>query len=243
LLPLAAVAQQPTTNYDEAAIVPYTLPDLLKTRSGHTVKTAADWANLRRPEVLAMFEDSVFGRTPRGWGKPRFETVSVRSDALGGKAIRKIVRITLPEHPEWAGLELMLHLPKDAKQPVPCFVGANFGGNEAVTSDIDIPLSTRWMRKSKTNGVVDNRSTEDTRGTERDRWPLELILAEGFAVATYYYGDVEPDRNDGWKEGLRAVLRKEGASREWQDGDWGALLIRNSFLRTHGGRGRISIVR
>ena len=223
LLPLTVFAQQPPTNYDEAAIVPYTLPDLLKTRSGQPVKTAADWVNVRRPEVLGMFEDFVFGKTPRDWGKPRFETVSIRNDALGGKAIRKIVRISLPEHPEWAGLELMLHLPKGAKQPVPCFVGANFGGNEAVTSDTDIPLSTRWMRKSKTNGVVDNRSTEETRGSEKDRWPLEFAMAEGFAVATYYYGDVEPDHNDGWKDGLRAVLSKEGASREWQDGDWGAL--------------------
>ena len=223
LLPLAAIAQKPAANYDEAAIVPYTLPELLRTQSGQEVKTAADWTNIRRPEVLGLFEAFVFGKTPRNWGKPRFETVSVRSDALGGKAIRKIVRISLPEHPEWAGLELMLHLPKDATGPVPCFVGANFGGNEAVTSDTDVPLSTRWMRKSKTNGVVDNHSTEETRGTEKERWPLELVLAEGFAVATYYYGDVEPDRNDGWMEGLRAALRKDGAPSEWQDGDWGAL--------------------
>ena len=223
LLPLMAVAQQKTANYDEAAIVPYTLPELLKTQDGRPVKTAADWTNIRRPEVLGLFEKFVFGKTPQNWGKVRFETLSVQNNALEGKAIRKIVRVTLPEHPQWAGLELMLHLPKAATKPVPCFVGVSFGGNEAVSADTDIPLSTRWMRASKTNGVVDNRATEQSRGNEKERWQLELAMARGFAVATYYYGDVEPDRNDGWKDGLRAVLSKDGASTEWQDGDWGAI--------------------
>jgi hypothetical protein len=79
------------------------------------------------------------------------------------------------------------------------------------------------MRPGKDNGVVDNRSTEKTRGTEKDRWQLELAMQEGFAVATYYYGDVEPDRNDGWKEGLRGILSKDGAATEWKDGEWGAI--------------------
>ena len=47
LLPLMAVAQQKTANYDEAAIVPYTLPELLKTQDGQPVKTAADGLEMR----------------------------------------------------------------------------------------------------------------------------------------------------------------------------------------------------
>jgi hypothetical protein len=225
LIPLAAQGQQKTANYDEAAIPPYTLPELLKTRSGETAKSSADWMTLRRPEVLGLFEAHVFGKTPAPavWGKVAFETLSTNANALGGKAVRKVVRISLPAHPEWKGLELMLHLPKGAAKPVPCFVGVSFGGNEAVTPDTDLPLSTRWMRPSKDNGVVENRSTEKTRGTEKDRWQLELAVQEGFAVATYYYGDVEPDRNDGWQEGLRAVLSKDGAATEWKEGEWGAI--------------------
>ena len=227
LFPLAAAAQQKTANYDEAAIPPYTLPALLKTHSGRPVQSSADWTALRRPEVLGLFEAHVFGKTPAPavWGKVVFETLSTNENALGGKAVRKVVRISLPAHPQWKGIEMMLHLPKGANKPVPCFVGVSFGGNEAVTPDTDIALSTSWMRPGKDNGVVDNRSTEKTRGTEKERWQLELAMQEGFAVATYYYGDVEPDRNDGWKEGLRAILSKDGALTEWKDGEWGASLV------------------
>jgi hypothetical protein len=224
-LPVAAQAQQTPVNYDEAAIPPYTLPDLLKPLSGRTVQSNAEWTALRRPEILGLFEAHVFGKTPEPalWGKIAFETVSTNETALGGKAVRKVIRISLPAYPSWKGIEMMLHLPKNAAKPVPCFVGVSFGGNEAVTPDVDLPLSTQWMRPGKDNGVVDNRSTEKTRGTEKDRWQLELAMQEGFAVATYYYGDVEPDRNDGWKEGLRGILSKDGAAKEWKDGEWGAI--------------------
>jgi hypothetical protein len=225
LLPLLAMAQQKNANYDESAIKPYTLPELLKTQSGKVIQSSADWTALRRPEILALFEDHVFGKTPKpeAWGKVAFETLSVKQDALGGKAVRKLIRISLPAHPQWKGIEMMLHLPKGATKPVPCVVGTSFGGNEAVTPDTDIPLSSAWMRAGKDTGVVDNRSTEKTRGTEKERWQLELAMEKGVAVATYYYGDVEPDRNDGWKEGLRAVLSKDGPATEWKNGDWGAI--------------------
>lgn len=225
LLPWTGQAQQKTANYDESAIVSYNLPELFKTLSGKVINSSREWETVRRPEILSLFEQHVFGKTPppSAWGRVAFETVSIQENALGGKAVRKVVRLWLPAHPQWKGLELMLHLPKKSAEPVPCFVGVSFGGNEAVTSDMDIPLSTRWMRNGKDNGVLDNRSTEKTRGTERERWQLELAMEQGVAVATYYYGDVEPDRNDGWKEGLRAVLSREGESTEWKEGDWGAI--------------------
>ena len=75
-----------------------------------------------------------------------------------------------------------------------------------------MPLSTRWMRESKDKNIVDHHATEATRGTESSRWPIEMILKRGFAVATAYYGDIEPDHADGWKEGLRAAVSKVDAT-------------------------------
>lgn len=217
--------QQNATNYDESAIPPYVLPELLKTTSGAAVKTRQQWEKERRPEVIALFEQHVFGRTPapETWGKVAFETVSVKHDALNGKAVRKFVRITLPKFPQWKGIEMMIHTPAHSKGAVPCFVGFSFGGNQCVSPDPDVPISTRWMRPSKDGYVVDNRATEASRGTEKERWQLELAMDAGFGVATYYYGDVEPDHTDGWKDGLRAALSPQGAATEWKDGDWGAI--------------------
>ena len=220
-----AEAQQKTANYDESKIPPYTLPELLKTRNGKTVNTAEAWTSTRRPELLALFEQHVFGKTPAAsvWGKVEFKVTQVKKDALGGKATRKFIHISLPEHPAWQGMEVMLYTPNGLGKPAQCFVGPSFSGNHAVSSETDIPLSTRWMRASKEKGVVDNRATEDSRGSEASRWQLEMVIAQGCAVATYYYGDIEPDHTDGWKDGLRAVLSKDGAATEWKDGDWGAI--------------------
>ncbi len=220
-----AEAQQKTANYDESKIAPYTLPELLKTADGGTVSSADQWTSLRRPEVLALFEQHVFGSTPAPatWGRVDFKVTQVKKDALGGKATRKFIHISLPGHPAWQGMEVMLYTPNSLGRPAPCFVGPSFGGNHAVSLEKDVPLSTRWLRPSKEKGVVNNRATEDSRGNEASRWPLEMIIDQGFAVATYYYGDIEPDHADGWKEGLRAVLSKDGAGTEWKDGQWGAI--------------------
>jgi hypothetical protein len=71
--------------------------------------------------------------------------------------------------------------------------------------------------------VVNNRATESSRGFEASRWPLELIIEKGFGVATFYYGDVEADHPDGWKNGIRAALSPGGESSEFADDDWGAI--------------------
>lgn len=220
-----AEAQQKLANYDESKILPYTLPELLKTQAGKAVTTADEWTQIRRPEVLALFEQHVFGKTPTAatWGKVDFKVTEVKKDALGGKATRKLIHISLPEHPAWAGMDVMLYTPNGLDKPAPCFVGPSFNGNHAVSPETDIPLSTRWMRASKDKNIVNNRATEASRGSESSRWPLEMIIGQGCAVATYYYGDVEPDQAEGWKEGLRAVLSKDGAATEWKEGDWGAI--------------------
>ncbi len=211
-------------NYDETKVGTHPLPPLLTTSSGKDVKTADEWKQQRRPEILALYEQHEFGRTPTDWGKVEFKVKEVKADALGGKAIRKLIHVSLPQYPKWQGMEVMLYLPKSAtSKPVPAFVGLSFGGNHAASTETDVPLSTRWMREGKDKGVVANRATEASRGTESSRWPLELIVEQGFGVATAYYGDLEPDHAEGWKDGLRAALSPDGANTVWKDGDWGAI--------------------
>ncbi len=217
LLTASALAQtpRPGVNYDEAKVGNDPLPDLKLT-------TADDWTQKRRPEILKLFENHVYGKTPADIGTPKFEVTATKTDALGGLATRKFIHISLPSRPAWPGMDVMLYTPNAVKN-APCFVGLSFGGNHAVSTEADVPLSTRWMRESKEKNIVDHRATEATRGTESSRWPLEMILKRGFAVATAYYGDIEPDHADGWKEGLRAAVSKEGANTVWKAGEWGAI--------------------
>lgn len=221
---LAASAQQrPGINYDEAKAGNHPLPPLLVARDGTAVKTAEQWTGKRRAEVLELYRENEFGHTPPLPDDVKMEVTATKADALGGLATRKMVHISLAKHPQWAGMDVMIYLPNGLGKPAPVVCGLSFGGNHAVSKETDIPLSTRWMRESKDKAIVDHRATEATRGTESSRWPLEMIMKQGFALATAYYGDIEPDHPEGWKEGLRAALSPDGASTAWKANDWGAI--------------------
>ena len=215
----AVVSAERRFNSDENKAGDYTLPSLLGAAT-----TREAWENKRREEVLELFLTQMFGRTPE---IPSGIAVTLRSekkDALGGLATRKLLHVTLPSVPKWQGMEVMLYLPTKATRPAPVFVGLSFGGNHAVSKEADIPISDRWMRESKNEGaVVSNKATELSRGGEAARWPLEMILGKGYAVATAYYGDVEPDHALGWKDGLRGAASAQGPDTVWKEDDWGAI--------------------
>jgi hypothetical protein len=103
------------------------------------------------------------------------------------------------------------------------FLGLSFYGNASVESDPSIPLPQGWMRPTRSSAVVNNRATESLRGMSADRWPLALILKRGYGVATFYYGDMEPDHIEGWRDGIRGYALKLAGRTERAADEWGAL--------------------
>ena len=62
---LAGHAQEADeANYDESKIPPYTLPALLKTSDGREITTVQQWEQTRRPELLSVFAEQVYGKMP-----------------------------------------------------------------------------------------------------------------------------------------------------------------------------------
>ena len=59
----AASGQSAPDNYDENRVAPYILPDPLTLTDGTKVSDAKTWNEKRRPELLAIFEDQVYGKT------------------------------------------------------------------------------------------------------------------------------------------------------------------------------------
>jgi hypothetical protein len=211
-----AHGQQRRVNYDESKAGNLPLPPLLVAADGSQIASADQWTTKRRGEVLELFRKHVFGRVPDISTAIKVETLGVKKDALDGLATRTLLRVTVPAVSQWAGIEVMVYVPNEAKGPVPAFVGLSFQGNHAVSTETDLPLSTRWMRPSKTKGAVeDHRSTEKARGAESSRWPLKMIMQKGYALVTAYYGDIEPDHDEGWKDGLRGAVGLKGAPDEW----------------------------
>ncbi|MBI5775039.1 MAG: acetylxylan esterase [Verrucomicrobia bacterium] len=216
-------ADRKDVNYDEDKVNMAPLPDPLVLNNGKPVTSASAWKNRRRPEILELFRTHVYGRSP---GKPKgmkFAVTGLDHLALDGRATRKEVTVYFTGQKDGPQMTILLYVPSGAKQPAPAFLGCNFGGNHAVSADPGITLSKQWMRPNKDKGVVNNQATEASRGTEASRWAVEKILARGYALATIYYGDVEPDFAEGWKLGVRAALGKDGADTQWKPDDWGAI--------------------
>ena len=73
-----AMAQKPKTNYDESKVPEYKLPDPLINKQGQPV-SKQEWLTSRRQEVLRLFEQSVYGKTPTQKLAVRFQVIE--SDA------------------------------------------------------------------------------------------------------------------------------------------------------------------
>ena len=209
-------------NYDESKVPHYTLPDPLVLQDGTRITRDTQWWTRRRKEILRQFEINVFGKAP---GRPRdleFVEQEVSKEALGGKAIRKQVSIYFLKGRAGPHLDLLIYLPRDAQEPVPVFVGLNFNGNHTIHSDPEIAITESWVRNNEELGVTENQATETSRGMNSSRWPIEKILERGYGVATAYYGDIDPDYDDGFRNGVHPFIYGGAQTRPTPD-QWGSL--------------------
>jgi hypothetical protein len=208
-------AQPQGANYDEAKVGNFTLPDPLKLENGQPVQDAKTWREKRRPELLRLFETHVYGKSP---GKPPtilFQKKSEDKNALGGKATRREISISFAKDGSGPRLDLLLYVPNSGRKPAPAFLGLNFEGNHTVNADPGITISTNWMRSGK-------NATEETRGNQASRWQVETIISRGYALATIYYGDIDPDFHDGFKNGVHPLFYKSGQTEPAPD-EWGSI--------------------
>ena len=200
VLGMAATAQRPDVNYDESKVGSYMLPDPLTMQDGQHVRDTTAWNDKRRPEILEAFAANVFGHTPQRRIKVTYELHATDNHALGGKAIRKQVTVHFSNKRDGPKMDVLVYIPMDAHKPVPAFLGLNFQGNQTVSSDPGIQLPDVWVKKIK------EPASESSRGASAGEWQVEKILDSGFALATAYYGDIEPDFNGGIGHGVRPLF-------------------------------------
>ncbi|MBQ0077591.1 MAG: acetylxylan esterase [Bacteroidales bacterium] len=207
--------QFPREIFSECQVPAYTLPDPLRFENGKPVRTRRQWTDKRRKELLELFTTEMFGRMP---GRPEalhFETLYRDENALGGKAVRKEVKV----HFDNSGkhyLKLLIYTPKDAEGPVPAFLGANFKGNWGISYDEGILMPTE--EELKAYGIVENLE----RGKNAIRWPLEKIVDAGYGIATFYRADLDPDYDDGFRNGVHPLFYAEGQDYPKAD-EWGSI--------------------
>ncbi|MEP7272269.1 MAG: acetylxylan esterase [Acidobacteriota bacterium] len=211
--PRSEVAGIPV-NYDEARVGTYTLPDPLLPASGKPVRDAGTWVQKRRPEILRLFEENQFGRSP---GRPPGMTFSVfdhGTPAFDGKALRRQVTIYFSADKGGPKMDLLLYLPANANKPVPVLLNISFTANSNVVDDEGVKPGEIWNREKKRVPAP-----KDARFGSLKVLPF---LTQGIGVATVYYGDIDPDFLGGIPHGVRALYLKPGQT-EPGPGEWGAI--------------------
>jgi hypothetical protein len=207
-------------NYDEAKMPAYTLPDVLKTLSGKTIRNKKTWEKHARPELLAFFTENMFGRIPGKLTYSSAKIVESSDNAINGKANRRQVKLTFENEGKALTFNILIYLPKNVKK-APVFLGYNFLGNHSVHTDPAIIIPDAWASNREPLGIIHNRFTEKSRGAEASRWSIERMMDAGIGLATIYYGEIDPDKND-FTDGIHQLLYKKGQS-EPDDNEWGSI--------------------
>lgn len=169
-------------NYDESKVGEYTLPELLITENGQTISTSEQWENIRRPEILKLFEDHVYGQVPKDFDYIKFKVTNKDKKAMDGKATLKEVAITVKRNKKSVTMNLMMFTPNKVKKPVPMFLVINHRGIK--TMDV-------------------------TRQNKDGFWPAEEVIEAGYGISGFDVIDVSPDDKVKFSEGILDQLYPE----------------------------------
>lgn len=220
-------------------------PEVLTLMDGSKVTTPKDWIEKRRPELKALFAHYMFGPIPPAPAHVRYEVERADYNYLNGKAVKKEIAIHISDATNAPVLHLLLIIPFNSNEietrarTFPVFVGLNFCGNHTLLPDTNITITESWCSKY-CPGSTNGHATAAGRGAESNTWNIGLQLERGYAVATMYYGDAEPDSTNA-PGGLRAfmatkpagVFKEQPADEYTAMGVWAWALLRAAdYLET-----------
>lgn len=210
------MSTSPEPIYDEAAVPAYHLPPLLTHADGRTV-TAPSWPQ-RREELLAQFRDEVFGHAPTtGW---TLTIDGIERWAVGAIAERVQVAARIATARGVLPFSLLITRPLLVDGPVPALLGCNFAGNHTTTADPRVALTSAWVPDRSAEGVTGPTASTAGRGCLARRWPVLEAVAQGIAVATVYSGEFDPDRDDGFADGVHGLF---GDPADRDQHSWGTI--------------------
>lgn len=210
---------------DESKVPPYVLPDPLRMESGEAVTTPEAWRARRRPELLELFREHVYGRSPAAPPGTVAREVERDDEALDGSAVRRVVEISFGEISSEPSTEnssqrpspairFPVYQPKPTAErpgPFPVFVGMHLFDRAA-----PIPLPGKPIVEQLRDGE------EPPPGAHPGPETIHAILERGYAIASLTAADFAPDDAATCESGVIAMLRPEGATERAPD-DWGAI--------------------
>ena len=184
-------------NYREEKVPEYQLPDPLVTVSGTQVTTPQQWMTIRRPELLQLFRDHVYGNRPTVDYSVSYEVLAEKTDLFEGTAVGRNMKATVNIGSRSYSYPYTLFIPTGKKQPVPAVIHIN---NRYYTS------------------------LENVLEEHDPFWPVRTLIERGYATASFHTSDVCPDKKEGYQDGIRAFFAdgKPPADKAWRSlSAWG----------------------
>ena len=186
-------------NYDESKANPEPLPDPLALQGGGRVTTAKDWWSVRRPQIVAAMEDTLYGHRPAVLPKVTWTVEQTRdTDEFGVPAVEKTLDGRLDNA---AAPGIQVHIKAVLVTP-----------QAAVAAGARTPvvLAINWL-KPPPGLNLPPAPNADYRG---------LILKHGWSYVIYDPTSVQADNGAGLTAGVIGLVNR-GQPRK--AGDWGVL--------------------
>ena len=196
--PLRRAPTGHVSNYDEANVGSYQLPDPLMLLNGQSVTNSDAWFKLRRPELIKLYETEIYGRVPDRAPKLKFELVGTDLTALSNSAIRKELTGHIGNPTNGPKVKLVVYLPANATQPVPVLLHLLFGNPPA-----DTPGYTNSTRPGEIGPIAD-------------------ILARGYGYDSFRYTQIEGDSRTNSLSIVRKLALPNGQIGPGWD-EWGTI--------------------
>ena len=181
-LALGITAMAENTNTFQGSVE---LPDVLRAQDGKVIQTLNDWEKIRKPELMKTFTEQMYGVMP---GKPEsieYTVFESSTNAMNGLATRKQIAIKMKNAGKETSVDLLLYVPNEQKAPAPLIMCLNFKGNHATTDDPAVKVCEKPIHSDRKEPYARNEAAE--------RWPYEMILKRGYAIATMCHGDIVTD--------------------------------------------------
>ncbi len=217
---LPALSQVPKANEDESLVVMSPLPDPLLRVDGTRITDAKDWP-AQRARWMQLIAENEYGISP---SEPAAVTWVLVEEGLmnNDKTKRQQFVVQLKTTAGSIDIDYVLFSPNQLGKVKGTFLGLNFQGNHTIDPSPALRLPKGWVANDVKTGITGNRATEEARGTQDRRWPIAEITERGYAFATAYYGDIDPDFDDGFQNGVHSLFPNHRASSEHRD-RWGSI--------------------
>jgi len=176
-------------NYTESDVPSYSLPDPLLAEDGSSIDRSADWYSKRRPELLDLFREHVYGYRPEFDYEIFFEVVEENEEVFDGLATGRTMNAVVKVDERSFTFPFVAFVPNETQEASPAIVHIN--------NRYAIPL--------------EKASTE-----EDPFWPARKLVERGYVTASFFTSDVDPDSAEGYSFGLRSFVA-DGAEPEITD--------------------------